>query len=143
MFHTHASRHGRAHWHGCGAAWKNAGYGHRFGGSDRAFGAQHRSAAVNIRETPDYYELFLFAPGLNKDAFSLSVSDDVLTIQVRGGQEDSNWLHHEYKPGGFERRFQLNQKVETDHIAARYADGVLEVTLPKAPGAAAQHIAVA
>lgn len=144
MYHQHQARAERGQWRGCGA-WKQAAqqYGHgRFGG--------HRGAskvAINIRETADFYELFVFAPGLTKDAFTLSVSDEVLTIaSVQGHDEPNNqskWLHQEYQRGGFERQFQLNGKVDTDGITARYVDGVLEVTLPKLPGTAAQEIPVA
>jgi HSP20 family molecular chaperone IbpA len=58
---------------------------------------------VNIRESKDWYELFVYAPGLTKDAFQVNLSSDVLSIKVaakeQGGQE--NWLHHEYPRNGF------------------------------------------
>lgn len=147
MTHEHHARHERGQWRGCGA-WKNAAqYGHgRFG---RHFEGRHQNhTPVNIRETADYYELFVFAPGLTKDAFNVSIADDVLIISAVAGNDQTTdsrkqWLHHEYQRGGFERRFQLNNKIETDGISARYTDGVLELTLPKAPGTAAQEIPVA
>jgi HSP20 family protein len=145
MYHEHQSRQERGQWRGCGA-WKNAAqYGHpgRFG---RHVEGQ-RQTPVNIRETADYYELFVFAPGLSKDAFNVSIADDVLIISAVSGNDEtaarSQWLHHEYQRGGFERRFQLNNKIETEGITARYNDGVLELMLPKAPGTAAKDIAVA
>ena len=112
---------------------------------------QHRwgtsRVAVNVRETADFYELFVFAPGLSKEAFTLSVSNDVLTIAGLVDHDEATdrakWLHQEYQRDAFERQFQLNSKVDTDSITARYTDGVLEVMLPKVPGAVAQEIAVA
>jgi HSP20 family protein len=146
MQYGHYGRHERAHWQGCGA-WKQAAQQHGFGRFGRHFaGRWSGSVPVNIRETADYYELSVFAPGLTKDAFNISVTDDVLIVSSAAGHEPNeqpNWLHHEYKRGGFERRFQLNNKVDTDSITARYTDGVLELTLPKVPGAPAQQIAVA
>jgi HSP20 family protein len=147
MYHEQHARHERAQWRGCGA-WKHAAhFGHgRFG---RHFeGRQHHQTPVNIRETADYYELFVFAPGLTKDAFNIHIADDVLSISAVSGNDATTenrqqWLHHEYQRGGFERRFQLNNKIETDGITARYVDGVLELTLPKMPGTAAQEIPVA
>ena len=147
MYHEHQARQERGQWRGCGA-WKNAAqYGHpgRFG---RHFeGRQEAKTPVNIRETADFYELFVFAPGLSKDAFNVTIADDVLIISAVAGNDEtaakSQWMHHEYQRGGFERRFQLNNKIETEGITARYTDGVLELTLPKAPGTSAQEIAVA
>ena len=147
MYHEHQARPERGQWRGRGA-WKNAGqFGHaaRFG---RHFeGQQQSQTPVNIRETADFYELFVFAPGLSKDAFNVSISDDVLIISAVQGSDEpgarGQWLHHEYQRGGFERRFQLNNKIETEGITARYNDGVLELTLPKAAGTSAQEIPVA
>lgn len=149
MYHEHHTRPGRAQWRGCGA-WKNAaqfGQHRHFG---RHFDDQHQQARqtpVNIRETADYYEMFVFAPGLSKDAFNVSIADDVLIISAVSGNDESSarsqWTHQEYQRGGFERRFQLNNKIDTSGITARYNDGVLELMLPKAPGTAAQGIAVA
>ncbi len=140
MCYHHASRHERAHWRSYGPWKEGAGWQ---GGPER----RGRRGPVNIRESSDYYELFLFAPGLTRDAFSLQVSDDVLTIGVLEGDDEAagrtGWLHREYGRGGFERRFLLNNKIDTTGITARYADGVLEVMLPKLPGTAAQEIPVA
>ncbi len=145
MFYENQTRSERGNWHGCGAAnWKNAVQMGRFGRFGRHFaGNQTQQVAVNIREKADFYELFVFAPGLTKDAFNLAVADDVLTISALPGHDDSKWLHHEYRRGGFERQFLLHQKIETDGITARYNDGVLEVMLPKLPGTSAQEIPVA
>lgn len=144
MFDAHQARHARAHWRGCGA-WKHAAFSGQANRFSHFFQADQ--APVNIRETADYYELFLFAPGLTKDAFSVSVADDTLIISAAVGADDSSgrgkWIHQEYQRGGFERRFQLNKKIDTDAINAKYQDGVLELTLPKAPGSAAQDISVA
>lgn len=103
-------------------------------------------APVNVRETKDWYELAVYAPGLNKDAFQLNVTDDVLSIRFQASSDNSTeqWLHREYQQrGAFERRFQLNGKVDTQAISARYTNGVLEVTLPKAAGAEGQNIDIA
>lgn len=148
MYQQDQSRYSREQWRGCGA-WKDAaqhgGFHGRFGRHARSGNA--KSAPVNIREAADYYELYLFAPGLTKDAFSLQVSDDVLTIRVLAGDDEAagrtGWIHREYGRGGFERQFLLNSKIDTTGITAHYVDGVLELMLPKLPGTAAQDIPIA
>ncbi len=93
--------------------------------------------SVNILETADTYILQLYAAGLRKDLFSISVDDDVLTISYQPEAENSEtkYIYEEYRPVAFERAFKLNDKVLKDQIGAAYTDGVLEVTLPKDPEA--------
>lgn len=92
---------------------------------------------VNVQEHSDRYELFVFAPGLSKADFLVSLQGDVLTISVKK-QESSeaagNWTRREYQPGAFERQFVLNEKIDRENISARYEEGVLILTLQKLPG---------
>lgn len=95
--------------------------------------AGHKS--VNIEEKEHDYLLSLYAAGLKKESFALSVSDDVLTISYQPQTEatSGNFIHEEYQPVAFKRSFLLNGKVLTDRITASYTDGVLTVALPKNP----------
>ena len=123
-----------------------AGHHHGFGRWARHFEGGAAQGPVNIKESKDWYELFVYAPGLNKDAFQINVSDDILSIRFQGsesGQNSSKWLFQEFSNTGFERRFALNGKVDTASITARYVDGVLELTLPKMPGTEGQTVTVA
>jgi len=128
--------------HGCGGRFG------RFGGGKfaRSFFQQ---VPVNVREADDRYELFVYAPGLNKEDFKISLTDDVLLIgyseNAGNTGSESNWLRQEYRRQAFERRFLLSEKVDSSAISARYADGVLLVSLPKQAGSAgpSQEIPVA
>lgn len=110
------------------ARWKNA-----FNG-----GFDNRKAA-NIEETDTAFIVSLYAAGLQKNNFNVSVTNDVLTIRYNasesGENNQNNYAHFEYEPASFERSFQLNGKVITENISATYIDGVLKVTLPKNPQA--------
>lgn len=121
-----------------------------FGQWARHFGAwQNQNTAsvpVNLLEKKDWYELSVYAPGLSKDAFQVNVADDMLTIRFEHNDPEpasGQWLHREYPRMPFERRFQLNGKVDTTSITARYTDGVLELTLPKTTGSIGQDITIA
>ena len=91
--------------------------------------------AANIEETGNTFIISLYAAGLQKKDFNISVTGDVLTIKYTAAGESSQqqYAHLEYEPGSFQRSFQLNGKVITDSISATYIDGVLKVTLPKNP----------
>jgi HSP20 family protein len=92
-------------------------------------------APVNILETENEYDLSLVAPGLNKEAFKINLDKNVLSISFEQPAETTDttgkWLRKEYKTRSFKRSFNLNDKIDTNGIAAKYTDGILHLTLPK------------
>lgn len=103
-------------------------------------------AAVNIYKTDSSYELLVFAPGRIKEHFHLEVNGNELIVSYTPpeGFPRPEWVLREYSRGGFKRSFALSEGLDTQKIAAKYADGVLQVTLPFAEGekAAKQTIVV-
>jgi HSP20 family protein len=103
-------------------------------------------AAVNVHKTDSSYEMLVFAPGRIKEHFSLAVNGQQLTVSYTPPQDfpKHDWVMREYSRGGFVRSFALDETVDTAAISAKYADGVLQVSLPLKAGATteAQHIAV-
>lgn len=94
---------------------------------------------VNVQELDDRYEIFLVAPGLERENFDISLVENVMTIAVdkkeeNEKQEGGTWKRKEFSVGGFQRKFELNEKIDLDSIKAKYADGILQVTLAKLEG---------
>jgi len=92
---------------------------------------------VNVRELDDRYELFLYAAGYEKSDFELLVNDNTLVIRVNKQEDEMevfHWRRYEFRPTKFERRFELDERIDKEAIRATYAEGVLEVTIPKASG---------
>lgn len=129
-------------YHGCGHFGRK--FGKMFGQTmdsrgqwKNAFSGFGNRKAANIEETDAAFIISLYAAGLRKSDFSITVAEDVLTIKYTAPTSDENnqnqYAHLEYQPSSFERSFQLNGKVLTDNISATYIDGVLKVTLPKNP----------
>lgn len=94
-----------------------------------------RFKPVNIADETDQFVLSLYAAGLKKEQFGITVDDDILTISYQPLQEEKqeSFIYEEFQPSRFNRSFQLNGKVLTEEISAEYTDGVLRVTLPKNP----------
>lgn len=92
---------------------------------------------VNIRETEKAYELSVIAPGLSKEAFKINIDKNILSISYQHPEDKATpenevkWLRKEFKQRSFKRSFTLNQKTDVAAISARYADGILTLTLPK------------
>jgi len=93
-------------------------------------------APVNVYKTETSYEMLVFAPGRTKENFQVNVAGDEIIISYEPVPANTtpNWVHKEYSRGAFERRFKLDEGVDTTNIAAKYEDGVLWISLPVIPG---------
>ncbi|HEX6848980.1 MAG TPA: Hsp20/alpha crystallin family protein [Chitinophagaceae bacterium] len=108
-----------------------------YGNSARAgFIRSMQRAAVNIFKTDNSYEMLVFAPGRIKEHFHIDVKGKELTVSYSPpeGFPRPNWILREYSRGGFVRTFTLNETIDTAAIAAKYTDGVLQISLPVVAG---------
>jgi len=94
--------------------------------------------AVNIRETPDNYEVEVAAPGMSKNDFKITLEGNTLTIssektqQQEENKKESRYTSREFSYQSFSRTFTLQKDVmDTDRIQAAYRDGVLHLQIPK------------
>jgi HSP20 family protein len=91
--------------------------------------------AVNIHETKDDYQLELVAPGLKKEDFKVSVEKGILTISFEKKTEANNkeYKTHrkEFTVSSFKRSFNVDDKINTEAIQAKYDNGILKLSLPK------------
>jgi HSP20 family protein len=83
-------------------------------------------------------------PGFEASKFDVQLSDNLLTVRVRRpegtGATAPEAVGRRY--GRLERTLTLPAAVEPGKVEARYRDGVLEVHMPKAPGAQPRRIDV-
>jgi HSP20 family protein len=110
--------------------------GNHFGNRQHQFTRTMQRAAVNIYKTDNSYELLVFAPGRIKENFHLDMNGNLLTVTYTPpeGFPRPEWILREYSRGGFSRSFTLNDSIDTENITAKYADGVLQVSLPVIAG---------
>ena len=101
----------------------------------KRFGGGWNYPPANVQEHDDKYELYVYAPGLQKSSFQIGVADGILIIktdpQNQETMQQDTWRRREFSPSGFKRRFELNEEIDTEAISAKYEDGVLLITLPK------------
>ena len=93
---------------------------------------------IDVRETDNEVLVTGEMPGLEKKDFQLDLTADALTIrgEKRREHEEKGSVHRfERSHGAFERTIPLPCEVEADKASATYRNGVLDVTLPKAPSA--------
>jgi HSP20 family protein len=96
--------------------------------------------AIDLEETKEAYIVKSDLPGLDKDKINLTVKENVLTIegvrQTANETQDqkSGYYAQERSYGSFARSLSLPGPVDEAKILAEYKNGVLIITLPKAPG---------
>ena len=90
---------------------------------------------VDIVENDKAFELHVAAPGMNKEDFQIEMNEDFLTVsgerKFTNEKKDANWHSIETQYGSFSRSFSLPENVDSTKIAAKYNNGILEVTIPK------------
>ena len=90
---------------------------------------------MDVSETENAYELAVELPGVPKEAIQVAVYENTVTIGAEVPQpkteEEANWLLRERSFGKFARNLTLAEAVDQDSSQARYADGVLYLTLQK------------
>ncbi len=88
---------------------------------------------MDAYRTDDKVVVHFDLPGIDPESVDLTVERNVLTIS---GQrtwepaEDVEVLVAERPHGTFSRQLFLGEGLDTEHVEARYADGVLTVTVP-------------
>lgn len=102
--------------------------------------------AVDIQEEDDRFVVRADMPGVGAKDIDVSAEDGTLTIRgTRSTPDrvnDEAFEHVERVAGTFLRRFTLPETAQAEAIKARYADGVLEIAIPKQPRVEPKRIAV-
>ncbi len=93
------------------------------------------SPRVDIHESENKYTVRTELPGVEKDAVSVSIDENVLTIkgtkQFVDAKDGEQWKRVETQYGEFTRSFTLPDEVDVDQVSAAYKNGVLELSIPK------------
>jgi len=91
---------------------------------------------ADIKETKNEYVISLEIPGAMKDDVKIWVEEDTLTVsgeKKRSSADSDKEIFSDRAFGKFERSFTLGDGVERNNIKAEFVNGVLEITIPKAP----------
>ena len=102
---------------------------------------------VDVTESDTGYVVRAEIPGVRKDDINVAIDGKQVEIsaEVKHEQEvkdGAKVLRSERYYGKVYRAFALGQDIDEGATQARYADGILELTLPKKASAAAKHITI-
>jgi HSP20 family protein len=101
---------------------------------------------VDITEDKDAVTVKAELPGVEQKDIAVSLQDGVLTIkgekQAEKEEKDKRYHRVERSYGAFFRSIRMPAAVEAGKVAATFRDGVVTITLPKAPEAKGTTIPV-
>lgn len=102
--------------------------------------------AVDIIERKDSFLLRADLPGVKPEDIDVRMEKGILTLsgqREHESEEDANGMRRvERFTGKFYRRFSLPETADAENISARSSNGILEVTIPKAPEVQTRRITV-
>ena len=101
---------------------------------------------LNITQDDDNFYVRAEIPGIKPAELSISALRNRVSIsgrrEIPGENERVSYHRKERSEGAFNRAVTLPMEVDAERVDARYADGILTLTLPKAEQAKPRQIAI-
>lgn len=102
---------------------------------------------VDVEENDKAYSVKAELPGIKKEDISIQIEGNQVSIAAEAKQEkdvkeNGKVIRNERYYGSLYRSFSLGQDVDQAAASAKYADGILQLTLPKKAGSAAKKLTV-
>jgi HSP20 family protein len=102
--------------------------------------------AIDMYEDKDNVVVETQLAGIDAENVEVSVENDMLCIKGEGEKksevEDKNYYRKEIRRGSFYRSVQLPAHVNGEDARAEAVDGVLKITIPKAPSSKPKTIRI-
>jgi HSP20 family protein len=99
--------------------------------------AAEGTLAIDLYQTDDAAVLKTAVPGVKPDDIEITISGNTLTIsgetKLEEELKEENYIRRERRYGSFSRSVVLPEGLEPDKAEASFEDGVLTLTIPKAP----------
>ncbi|MDH3712789.1 MAG: Hsp20/alpha crystallin family protein [Gammaproteobacteria bacterium] len=90
---------------------------------------------VDVMESDKAFEMTAEMPGMDEKDFELVLAEGMLTLKGEKKEEheehEKDYRLSERRYGSFQRAFRLPDGVDPGNVTAKFAKGVLHVTLPK------------
>ena len=112
---------------------------------ERTQPGRYYTPATDITENSEALTVVMEIPGVEQKDVNLSLDNDVLRVDARidfSKYEGMEPVYSEYNVGHYTRAFTLSSKVDQSKISAKFADGVLTLTLPKVQEAIPRKIQI-
>lgn len=99
---------------------------------------------TDVKDVNDHYEVAVDLPGFQKNEVNVELENGYLTISAAKGldkdqkDDEGHYIRQERYSGSCSRSFYVGD-IQPEDIHAKYEDGILKLTLPKADQKAMEH----
>ena len=102
---------------------------------------------IDVSEKDNAYVVHAEIPGVKKEDIQVNIDGDQVSISAEARaekdvKENGRVLHRERYYGKVERAFRLGTEIDQAAANAKYADGVLELVLPKKADVAGRQLTI-
>ena len=101
--------------------------------------------AVNVGQTPERVDIYLFAPGIDPKSLDISIQQNLLTVSGKrevGAREEADYYRQERFGGEFRRVISLPEDVDPERVQAKYADGIVQIGVQRREAARPRQIEI-
>ncbi len=101
--------------------------------------------AVNVGQTPERVDVYLFAPGIDPKSLEISIQQNLLTVSGKReikAAEEASYYREERFSGEFRRVISLPEDVDPQRVQAKYADGIVQIGVQRRESARPRQIEI-
>ena len=114
---------------------------------DKALYGKHANNVMktDVKETDTGYEVDIDLPGFKKDEINAQLDNGYLTISAAKGldkdekDKKGKYIRKERYAGAMSRSFYVGEGITQEDIKAKYADGILRLSVPKKEAKAVEN----
>ena len=118
-----------------------------FNNNNNSYRRDNFMPSVDVSETETQFEVSVELPGMKKEDIAIDLEKGRLTIsgerKFKNEEEGKNFHRVETQYGKFSRSFYLPDSIDEDTIAAKYEDGILNITINKSEDKVKKQIEIA
>ena len=108
-------------------------------GRDPLYGKHSKNLMkTDVRETENSYELDVDLPGFKKEDVNVELKNGYLTIATSKSldkdekDQKGRYIRQERSAGAMSRSFYVGEDVQPSEISAKFENGILQLSVPKA-----------
>ena len=101
--------------------------------------------AINVGQTPERVEVYLFAPGIDPKSLDISIQQNLLTVSGKRelkAEDDTAYYRQERFSGEFRRVISLPEDVDPERVQAKYVDGIVQIEVQRRESARPRQIQI-
>lgn len=109
-----------------------------FGAANPLYGKHAKNLMkTDVKENETSYKLAIDLPGFKKDEVNVELKDGYLTVSAAKGldkdeKKKGRYIRQERYAGQCSRSFYVGESVQPKDVHAKFEDGILKLSLPKA-----------